>query len=114
MTAVAELRGEATRVGQLVHLRAVSRKLAFGDLVVQEGGGTVRLVFKAWIDRCAPAVRLCAVTGVQRPLTQRGPTLPQTSGLTLEDLHYVRCIVKLGDTLRVTGRSEDGTHTCRI
>jgi hypothetical protein len=109
MTAVAEPGGEATRVGQLVHLRAVSRKLAFGDLDVQDGG-TVRLVFKAWIDRCA-----CAQSPV--PTTsdlQRGPTLPQTSGLTLEKLHYVRCIVKLGDKLRVTGRSEDGTHTCRI
>lgn len=68
MTAVAEV----TRSGQLVHLRAVSRKLAFGDLVLDDAQGawTVRLVFKAWIDRCAPSVPAHSQT-VQRPAHSR-------------------------------------------
>ena len=68
MTAVADV----TRGGQLVHLRAVSRKLAFGDLVLDDaqGAGTVRLVFKAWIDRCAPRVPAHGQT-FQRPAETR-------------------------------------------
>lgn len=53
MTALEDQR-EVPLVGQLVHLRAVSRKLAFGDLVLDgQVSSTVRLVFKAWIDRRA-------------------------------------------------------------
>ena len=110
MTALADQR-EVSRVGQLVHLRAVSRKLAFGDLVLDgQVSSTVRLVFKAWIDRRARGGVFAQSRSNE--LTTRGPTLPTRSGLTVEDLHYVRCIIKLGDTLRVTGRPEDGT--CRV